>query len=89
MRLKNMTYAINSDESTTTCAALMHNAYQSHISCYLDDGFCELGVHNWEAIIEVVELKSLFENWDAFTSSVKTLAGCGKLWAFLVAKGFM
>lgn len=74
------------DEDPTTCSALSTQAFGTHAGCYLDNGLCSLGIHDWEAILEIVQLQTLFMNWDAFKSSVQAAAGCGEYFAFLVVK---
>lgn len=74
------------DSNATTCQKLEDNAFGTHAGCYLDNGLCTLGVRVWEAIIEIVDIKTLFQSWDAFKATVQAAGGCGEFFAFLVAK---
>ncbi|KDQ06911.1 hypothetical protein BOTBODRAFT_167643 [Botryobasidium botryosum FD-172 SS1] len=72
------------DAQATTCTALSHQAFGSHAECYLKNGVCTLGPHDWEAIFEIVGIKTLFKSWDAFKSSFEAAAGCGAFFAWVV-----
>jgi len=71
----------------TTCEALADQAFGTHAGCYINSGLCTLGVHDWLAIFEIVDITTLFESWDAFKATVEAVAECGEFVAFMIAKG--
>lgn len=72
----------------TTCDALEDKAFATHAGCYVDSGLCTLPPTDWLAVVEIVQLRTLFQNWDAFKATVKAGEGCLKFWAFLVKQNF-
>jgi len=72
---------------TTTCQALEDQAFGTHAGCYVGNGFCTLGVHDWLAILEIVDIMTLFESWDAFKATVEAAAGCAEFYAWMISKG--
>ena len=73
--------------TATTCQALEDQAFAAHPGCYIDNGLCTLGVHDWSAILEIVNIKTIFENWDAFKATVETGVDCAEFYAFMVLRG--
>jgi hypothetical protein len=71
----------------TTCQALEDRAFGTHAGCYIDNGLCTLGIHDWSVILEIVDIKTLFASWDAFLATVEAVAGCAEFYAFIIAKG--
>jgi len=72
--------------NATTCQALEDQAFGTHAGCYVDNGLCTIGLHDWSVILEIVDIKTLFESWDAFKATVEAAVGCGEFYAFMVAK---
>ena len=71
----------------TTCQKLAEKAFASHPRCYLSSGLCKLPVSDWLEIVKVVQLKTLFQNWDAFKGTVEAAEGCLEFYAFLLHIG--
>jgi hypothetical protein len=71
----------------STCHELEEKAFRSHAECYVDNGFCELGFDDWRAIVEIVDLRTLFESFDAFKATVEAAFGCAEFAAFMILKG--
>ena len=40
---------------------------------------------DWLEIVKVVQLKTLFQNWDAFKGTVEAAGGCLEFYAFLTS----
>jgi len=72
---------------TRACSELEEKAFKSHAPCYLDNGVCELGFDDWRAIVEIVDLRTLFESFDALKASVEVVFGCAEFAAFVLLKG--
>lgn len=81
--VEDATAAIDEDEET--CSALSKKAFGTHAKCYLASGLCKLGPADWFAIVDIVELQTLFESWDAFKASVDAAVGCAGFYAFVLA----
>ncbi|KZP24755.1 hypothetical protein FIBSPDRAFT_856524 [Athelia psychrophila] len=75
------------DANATTCPALETQAFGTHAGCYVNNGLCSLGIHDWLAIIEIVDIKTLFDSWDAFKATVEAAGDCAAFIAWMVAKG--
>jgi Stanniocalcin family len=73
------------DSNATTCSALQMQAFGTHAECYVSNGLCSLGVSNWVAIIKIVDLKTLFNSWDAFKATAQAAGDCVKFITFVVA----
>jgi len=71
----------------TTCQALAVQAFGTHAGCYVDNGLCTLPVNDWAAIIQIVDIKTLFQNWDAFEATVEAAVECAAFDAFMVLSG--
>ena len=41
-----------------TCAELEDYTFSTHPACYIDNGFCELPVSDWEEVVRIVGLKA-------------------------------
>ncbi|KAF7984006.1 hypothetical protein HWV62_17494 [Athelia sp. TMB] len=74
------------DANATTCSALETQAFGTHAGCYVSNGLCTLGIHDWEAIIEIVDIKTLFESWDAFKATLEAAGDCAAFIAWLIIK---
>jgi len=72
--------------TATTCRALADRGFRTHARCYINNGLCTLGVHDWLGILEIVDIKTLFENLDALKATIEAIAGCGEFYAFMIAK---
>jgi hypothetical protein len=68
----------------TTCSDLEHKAFASHAPCYVHSGLCKLSEADWLAILEIVHVKTLFRNWDAFKATVQAGEECLEFWTVLV-----
>ncbi|KAK0188356.1 hypothetical protein F5146DRAFT_1139871 [Armillaria mellea] len=67
--------------SAETCSQLEDKAFGTHAKCYIDNGLCFLPVVDWEAIVKIVELRTLFQSWDAFLETLKAAEGCLEAYA--------
>ncbi|KIK03692.1 hypothetical protein K443DRAFT_676526 [Laccaria amethystina LaAM-08-1] len=70
-----------------TCQKLEEKAFASHPRCYLSSGLCELPMLDWLEIVKVVQLETLFQNWDAFKGTVEAAEGCLEFYAVLLHIG--
>ena len=68
----------------TTCTAVEKKAFGTHARCYVDSGVCTLSPLDWLAIVDIVDVKTLFGSWDAFKATVQAGVGCLEFYAFLV-----
>ncbi|KIJ65779.1 hypothetical protein HYDPIDRAFT_174667 [Hydnomerulius pinastri MD-312] len=75
------------DARPTTCAALKDEAFGSHARCYTRNGFCTLGVHDWAAVLEIVDITTLFSSWDAFKATIEATADCAEFYEYMVERG--
>ena len=71
----------------TTCQALEDQAFGTHAGCYVDNGMCTLGVNDWSAILQIVDIRTLFQSWDAFEATIETAVECVEFYTFMVLKG--
>ena len=60
----------------TTCGELEDYAFSTHPYCYVDNGFCELSVHDWEAIVEIVGLETFAKSWDTLKTAAEVAGKC-------------
>ena len=81
--------AVDADPAATTCDALEDKAFASHAPCYTSNGFCSLGVEVWETVLEIVDIRTLFSNWDAFKATIETAGDCVTFYAYVVESGFI
>jgi len=72
--------------NATTCQALEDEAFGTHASCYIDNGLCSLGLHNWVAILEIVDIRTIFRSWEGFKATIEAGVECAEFLAFMVAK---
>ena len=79
--------AVDTDPAATTCDALKDAAFASHAPCYTSNGFCSLGVQVWETVLEIVNITTLFSNWDAFKATIETAGDCRAFYAYMVERG--
>jgi len=70
----------------TTCQTLADQAFGTHARCYINNGLCTLGVHDWLGILEIVDIKTLFENLEALKATIEAIARCGEFYAFMIAR---
>ncbi|KAJ7287066.1 hypothetical protein C8J57DRAFT_1022619, partial [Mycena rebaudengoi] len=76
-----------SGSTATSCSALEHKAFASHAGCYVQSGLCSLPPSDWLAIVQIVELKTLFDSWDALMATLNAGLECLEFWAFMVEQG--
>jgi hypothetical protein len=76
--------AVGASNATTTCADLEDKAFGTHANCYVSSGVCTLPPSDWRAVLEIVDLKTLFDSWDAFKATLMAGTECLELEAFLV-----
>ena len=76
-------------EVDTTCDVVRKKAFGTHAGCYVDSGVCMLPLRDWLAIVDIVDVRTLFGSWDAFEGSVKAGVGCLQFYAFLVRRGLV
>ena len=79
--------AIEATPPASDCEALKEQAFGSHAGCYTNNGFCALGVEVWAAVLEIVNIKTLFSSWDAFKATIETAADCAHFYAYMVERG--
>ena len=60
----------------TTCGDLKRKAMGTHAACYVDNGWCELPSADWWVVLDIVRLRTLFQNWDAVKASVQAALEC-------------
>lgn len=78
--------AIDATPPAVDCQALKDQAFASHSGCYTSNGFCALGVQAWAAVLEIVDIKTLFSSWDAFKATVETAEDCAAFYAYMVER---
>ncbi|KAJ7496798.1 hypothetical protein FB451DRAFT_1208836 [Mycena latifolia] len=76
--------AVGAPNATVNCAALEHKAFATHAGCYVQSGVCKLPPSDWGAVLEIVELKTLVDSWDAFKATLTAGTECLEFYAFLV-----
>lgn len=60
-----------------SCKALRKKAFDSHIPCYLDNGYCDLDTEDKKLVVKTVFLSSLFRP-RTWRPSLKVLRNCRK-----------
>ncbi|KAJ7655696.1 hypothetical protein DFH06DRAFT_1132781 [Mycena polygramma] len=78
--------AIAAPDASTTCAALEDKAFGTHAHCYVSSGICKLPPSDWAAVLEIVDIETLFDSWDAFKATLLAGTECLEFYAFLVAR---
>jgi hypothetical protein len=76
--------AVGAANATESCAALEHKAFATHAGCYVRSGVCKLPVSDWYAVLEIVDIKTLYDSWDAFKATLGAGTECLEFYAFLV-----
>ncbi|KAF5334242.1 hypothetical protein D9758_017095 [Tetrapyrgos nigripes] len=66
----------HSHSDSDACDNLEKEAFSTHAPCYLSSGLCKLTPADWVVIVEIIDLKTLFQSWEAFESSVQAAEGC-------------
>ncbi|KAJ6631488.1 hypothetical protein B0H10DRAFT_2159775 [Mycena sp. CBHHK59/15] len=79
--------AIAATGATITCTALEDQAFATHAGCYVQSGVCKLPPSDWIAILEIVDVKTLFYSWNAFKATLQAGTECLKFYAYLVEHG--
>lgn len=79
--------AIGAPNATTSCAALEHKAFATHAGCYVQSGVCKLPLSDWLAVLKIVDIKTLFDSWDAFKATLMAGTDCLEFYAFLIEQG--
>ncbi|KAF5379449.1 hypothetical protein D9615_006576 [Tricholomella constricta] len=67
-----------------TCRSLEKKAFASHAKCYVESGLCTLPPSDWLAIVEIVEIKTLFESKNSFLATLNAGKGCIKTYLFFL-----
>ena len=78
--------AVDPTPPSLTCQALEDEAFASHARCYTSNGFCELGVRAWAAVLEIVDIRTLFSSWGAFKATIETAVDCGGFYAYMLER---
>ncbi|KAJ7503076.1 hypothetical protein B0H11DRAFT_1987705 [Mycena galericulata] len=78
--------AIGAANASTTCAALEHKAFATHAGCYVRSGVCKLPPSDWGAVLEIVDIRTLFDSWDAFKATLTAGIECLEFYTFLVER---
>ncbi|KAJ6497527.1 hypothetical protein C8R45DRAFT_130033 [Mycena sanguinolenta] len=76
--------AIGAPNATMSCAALEDKAFATHANCYVSSGVCKLPLADWHAILEIVDVKTLVDSWDALEATVTAGTECLEFYAVLV-----
>lgn len=74
--------ATGQDPTITTCQKLKSKAFETHPKCYIQSGVCQLPRTDWEALLNIIGIKTLFQSWGAFLQALDTAAGCLELWLY-------
>jgi hypothetical protein len=69
-----------------TCDSIKTEAFGTHAGCYVGSGLCTLPPSDWLAIVNIVQLKTLFDSWDAFLATLEAAEGCLEFYIFLLAQ---
>ncbi|TFK37400.1 hypothetical protein BDQ12DRAFT_699122 [Crucibulum laeve] len=78
--------ATGSITAAKSCETLNDKAFASHPACYVNDGVCTLPLTDWIAIVEIVQIPTLFGSWEASLATVETGGGCAEFYAFLITQ---
>ncbi|KAJ7270092.1 hypothetical protein B0H12DRAFT_1009291, partial [Mycena haematopus] len=78
--------AIAAPNAATSCAALEDKAFATHANCYVSNGVCKLPLSDWDAILEIVDVKTLFDSWLAFDATVTAGTDCLEFYGLLVER---
>jgi hypothetical protein len=78
-----------STNTGVTCDSLKEKAFGMHAGCYVMSGLCKLSVYDWVAVVDIVELKTLFENWDVLLSVLEVGEECLGFYTFLAARALL
>jgi hypothetical protein len=68
-----------------TCNELRDKAFDSHARCYLENGLCALPLSDWETIVGIVSLKTMFSSWKAVKETLEAAKECLEFYRFVVA----
>jgi hypothetical protein len=69
--------------ASTTCNVIKETAFDSHSKCYLDSGLCSLPWTDWLAIVNIIDVKTLFSSVDAVKETLQAADGCAGLSRFI------
>lgn len=67
---------VNGSMENISCEELKHYAYSTHPECYVETGFCGLGVRDWMAVVRILKLRTVFGSWDAVNDVIETVGAC-------------
>ncbi|TRM58832.1 hypothetical protein BD626DRAFT_437887 [Schizophyllum amplum] len=73
--------------SNVTCDQLEDKAFETHSDCYVQSGLCTLSAVDWLAIVDIVQLPTLFQSWDAFKETLEAGGDCLEFYGFLITHG--
>jgi hypothetical protein len=59
-----------------TCLAIKEIAFNSHPTCYLDSGICELPVRDLALIVQTVGIRQLLSDYLSLKQSVIVASDC-------------
>ncbi|KAJ7647774.1 hypothetical protein FB45DRAFT_894387 [Roridomyces roridus] len=80
--------ALGLPNATQTCGELEDKAFGTHAQCYVENGgICKLPPEDWLAVLDIVDITTLFDSWDAFKATLKTSGDCLEFYAFLIEHG--
>jgi len=77
-----------SSSTPSSCAKLEDKAFRSHAGCYVDNGLCTLDFNDWVAVLEIVNLRTLFESSEAFKATMGAAFGCAQFAASTLLRPF-
>lgn len=72
--------ATNATGAVQGCSALSTKAFASHAKCYVDSGFCKLGVRDWLVIVETVGINNLIMSSDGIKAALQAIGDCIAIW---------
>ncbi|KAJ7189560.1 hypothetical protein GGX14DRAFT_484836 [Mycena pura] len=80
--------AVGAMGAAANCIALEHKGFATHADCYVHSGICKLPPSDWEAVLNIVDIKTLFDSWDALRETLTVGTECLELYAFLAERSF-
>ncbi|KAJ7072718.1 hypothetical protein C8F01DRAFT_1045497 [Mycena amicta] len=78
--------AVGRPGAARTCAALADKAFATHADCYIRNGVCKLPPSDWEAILNIIDIKTLFDSWDALKATLTAGTECLEMYVFFGKK---
>lgn len=70
-----------------TCDGLKEYAFSTHPTCYVECGFCSLSLRDWEVVVRIVGLETLFGSPESIRMVVETVEKCWGFYLWGVERG--